>query len=183
MKKLPIVLSTLIASAFLFAMVLVSCNKDPEIKYNGTFIDPCVKDTCYNGGVCLNGECICPSGYEGKQCLTTWNERYVASYEVNDNCNPNNNYNISIAPLVGEATGIIINDVKNVCSSPLSLVSKISGANTNVVIPFQRACGDIYISGTATQTMDKKYINIYLESRDSMAHTSKYCSLVARRLN
>lgn len=52
--------STFLLLAFLSMNTLFysSCGKD----------DPCDLITCLNGGVCINGECDCPEGYEGPDC-------------------------------------------------------------------------------------------------------------------
>lgn len=32
--------------------------------------DPCDDTVCLNGGACLNGDCVCPDGWEGVNCQT-----------------------------------------------------------------------------------------------------------------
>lgn len=43
--------------AFIIGFSIWSCSKDP-----------CVGVVCYNGGACIDGNCICPMGYNGAQC-------------------------------------------------------------------------------------------------------------------
>ncbi len=50
-------LATIIA---LLTLVIVSCG--PK--------DPCKKFACYNGGVCHDGLCTCPTGFAGVHCQT-----------------------------------------------------------------------------------------------------------------
>jgi hypothetical protein len=40
------------------AVTYTACKKD----------NPCDKYACYNGGVCSDGRCSCPEGYEGAHC-------------------------------------------------------------------------------------------------------------------
>jgi hypothetical protein len=47
----------LIIAFIIFSVSLQSCN-----------FDSCHDVVCSNGGVCLDGKCMCPSGYEGTDC-------------------------------------------------------------------------------------------------------------------
>jgi hypothetical protein len=38
------------------------------ISYTSCKKDPCKKTTCFNGGVCENGTCLCKDGYTGLSC-------------------------------------------------------------------------------------------------------------------
>ncbi len=52
----------LFISAFAFSIfILGSCKKKT---------DACENTTCYNGGVCNDGKCSCPTGYSGADCGT-----------------------------------------------------------------------------------------------------------------
>ena len=58
MKRTKSFLVFSLATFFDFTAILyTSCKKDP-----------CSGVTCYNGGVCDNGNCNCPSGYTGNNC-------------------------------------------------------------------------------------------------------------------
>jgi len=54
MKLLPILFLTSL-------LLLSSCSKDDPI-------DPCEDIVCLNGGECLQGDCLCPSGFFGVNC-------------------------------------------------------------------------------------------------------------------
>lgn len=56
MKKLTQVLAMSLTLFFLFS----ACSKK----------DPCEGVTCQNGGICTDGTCQCPSGFEGQFCET-----------------------------------------------------------------------------------------------------------------
>lgn len=43
---------------------LNSCSSDND----SVVTDPCADIVCQNGGYCVNGECVCPEGYEGADC-------------------------------------------------------------------------------------------------------------------
>lgn len=56
-------MKTLLATISLilfFGLIPMSCTEDNP--------DPCGDNYCYNGGVCVNGECDCPSGWTGLRC-------------------------------------------------------------------------------------------------------------------
>ena len=58
MKNLLYVLFPLLFLTLSFS----ACQKDPALT------DPCYNITCYNDGICANGLCNCPEGYEGSDC-------------------------------------------------------------------------------------------------------------------
>ena len=43
--------------------------------------DKCGSTTCQNGGVCTNNICVCPTGYSGNNCGTSWTGQYVGTYQ------------------------------------------------------------------------------------------------------
>jgi hypothetical protein len=49
----------------------------------------CIKDTCKhtvckNEGVCVQGSCACPSGFEGTDCGEIWHEKFSGSWYADD---------------------------------------------------------------------------------------------------
>lgn len=69
LKKILIpVLLTLLA---FISIVYMSCNSDK-----------CKTIVCAYGGVCNQGACICPSGYEGTNCETISNYKFLGNWRV-----------------------------------------------------------------------------------------------------
>lgn len=66
-----IVLSALGAIAAFSAVTSTSCEPDK-----------CKAVVCAYGGVCKEGTCICPTGYEGYQCETITRDRYKGVWTV-----------------------------------------------------------------------------------------------------
>lgn len=44
--------------------------------------DKCKGIVCAYGGVCQDGRCLCPAGYEGPQCETINRDRYKGTWQV-----------------------------------------------------------------------------------------------------
>lgn len=68
-----IVLSALGAITVFSAVTFSSC-KD----------DKCKAIVCAFGGVCTDGKCLCPTGYEGPQCETVTRDRYLGIWVVSE---------------------------------------------------------------------------------------------------
>lgn len=69
-----IVLSALATMGIFSAVTTSSCNDDP-----------CKSIVCAYGGTCAEGDCICPSGYEGTQCEVVTREKYRGVWTVFEN--------------------------------------------------------------------------------------------------
>lgn len=54
------------------------------VGYTACIKDHCGDVVCKNGGVCVNGACACPLGYEGDNCEKKWNEKYVGTWHATD---------------------------------------------------------------------------------------------------
>jgi len=84
-----IVLSALGALTAFSAVTVSSCNEDK-----------CKAIVCAYGGVCTDGMCLCPSGYEGNQCETITRNRYLGVWHVTEDGTYSNatQYSVSVAP-------------------------------------------------------------------------------------
>ncbi|MCD6063239.1 MAG: Tenascin domain [Flavipsychrobacter sp.] len=76
--------------ALVFVLASGSCIKDK-----------CGKVICFNKGVCVDGQCACPSGYEGSYCDTGWFEKFAGVWHtdeafVRDTGDARFKYNINI---------------------------------------------------------------------------------------
>jgi hypothetical protein len=179
-QKWIAVLSSFVILTVFGITLLSSCGKDNPLIKNGTIIEPCKNVVCYNGGVCSDGRCNCPTGFEGTDCNTTWNNRYTGTYDAIDQCSSGNNYTVQIAPEVGKADGIVIKNISKFCTD-VNLSVTIGPDKTTLKILPQLYCSNYYISGRGTQSDDQKYINVWLTSRDSVNHTSSDCSITLRK--
>lgn len=52
------------------------------VTYTSCNDDPCKAVACAYGGTCNDGECICPSGYEGTSCEVVVKDRYLGTWTV-----------------------------------------------------------------------------------------------------
>jgi hypothetical protein len=178
MRKFQVVSLTALTSMCLFIIaVFVGCEKDP-IEYNDTTkVRPCENVVCLNGGTCNDGVCYCANGYEGINCNLKWNDRYTGNYKVSDNCYTGSNgfYTINILPNPSFPQKIRIQNMGTLCPG-LIFDAVINPEKTTFEIPLQAACGYIYVKGNGS--FNNEFINIYLEQRDSLNHTSTNCSLI-----
>ncbi|MEZ5047906.1 MAG: calcium-binding EGF-like domain-containing protein [Chitinophagaceae bacterium] len=98
----------------LFTSILVLCGFMSIIYLNSCKPNPCVTRAvaCLNGGTCHDGDCVCPTGYEGDSCQNSVNKKFDSYYacirtriinnvQVDDNDDtlrinamPNSNFNI-----------------------------------------------------------------------------------------
>jgi hypothetical protein len=181
MKQINVKSITAFVTVLIFSITaFVSCTKYTT-KKNGTIIEPCKNVVCYNGGTCFDGVCKCPAGFGGLDCSDKWNDAYTGTYEANDQCDITNKYLVSIGNGAGNADQIVVTGIGTFCPGVV-LQGVIRPEKSSVDFVKQRFCDSLYISGTATQSQDKSFINVWLDSRDSNNHTSSDCSIVLRKL-
>jgi hypothetical protein len=69
--------------------------------YSSCVKDGCKDVVCHNGGVCVNGACACPVGFEGTNCERKWNEKFTGIWNVADSIYKDNitrfHYKVSIS--------------------------------------------------------------------------------------
>lgn len=52
--------------------------------YTACIKDACNGIVCANEGVCVEGRCTCPAGYEGDRCDTEWNKKFAGTWHATD---------------------------------------------------------------------------------------------------
>lgn len=179
MNRSRLIQLTSLAVISVFSIFLVfSCNK--SAKYNDTtLIRPCDNVICLNGGVCKDGVCSCPQGFEGTQCQTKWSDKFLGNYLADDACDTSSNYySVVINADPQYAYKLRIYHLGLNCKDSL-LYATINPEKTSFVIPVQHTCGSLYISGSGN--LNNKYINVYLYTRDSSMHTGSSCSILLNR--
>lgn len=77
MLKQRIMMKSLVKifTAALFMLTIAGCDRKS-----------CNDVVCDYGQNCFQGQCYCPDGYEGTDCLTQSNTKFVGSYQVSENC-------------------------------------------------------------------------------------------------
>jgi hypothetical protein len=135
-KNLNLIAAALVVCVALF---IASC---------GT-TDKCESVNC-NSGICVDGTCQCDAGYEGTNCSSLINQKYLGSWKVVENpCAYDScgkitniscpNYTLSILENTSRKDKIIIKDLGNY------------GASANIQIP-------ALLTGSTTFKLDSTYV-------------------------
>lgn len=183
MNNFKIIFGTVTLVLFSFTLAFISSCKKKDLVYNDTTkIRPCDNVICLNGGNCLDGNCLCPIGYEGVKCEKKWTDKFVGNFIASDECYTGSAgfYDVLITPDPVFADKMNFTNLGTTCNSNL-ITAIVNPEKTSFIFPMQNACGDYYISGYGNISTNGNYINIYLKSRDSINHSSKDCSILLNR--
>jgi len=112
MKALNLIFKLGVIAALAFAVT--ACNTDP-----------CKDTVCNNGGTCLEGNCTCPSGYEGDSCQTKWSTKFVAA----------NRNAVDVVTGPGAGTYNYAVDITSSSATAVS-IGNFGGFGTTVIVPF-----------------------------------------------
>jgi hypothetical protein len=126
--KTVFIASLVTLTAFL-SSVYFSCNRDK-----------CKTIVCAHGGVCNEGSCICPSGYEGSNCETTSRDKFLGNWRVFEKGSITNaaQYPISIVPTTA-ITEVVIKNFYNYFRTNI----KATIAGDTIYIPNQQYEGKV----------------------------------------
>jgi len=67
-------------AAFLTIIVVTA------VSYTACNKNHCSNVVCMNQGVCDNGNCVCPVGFEGSRCETLSRDKFIYTYNGGDTC-------------------------------------------------------------------------------------------------
>jgi len=114
--------------------------------------DKCKAIVCAYGGVCTDGQCLCPSGYEGPQCETITRTRYLGIWNITEDGTYSNAAQYSIAVEKGpNLSEVRIKNFRNLFVDEVQAFVK----GDTITIPNQTINGNkIYGFGYIT---DEKY--------------------------
>src|SRR5580704_16717801 len=70
-----ILLATFLTIVVITAVSYTACNKNK-----------CASVVCQNQGVCNNGNCVCPVGFEGNRCEVLSRDKFIFTYNGGDTC-------------------------------------------------------------------------------------------------
>lgn len=143
--------------------------------------DPCDKLSCKNDGVCTEGYCECPAGYEGTECEILSYTRFVGKYAGNTRCN----YNDIIFPTTADTVEI------KLIETPNTISLKMATGNTSVLEFHGRALTpnavfSSYSNGTVTVhptvQVDGDNIYVFLETVVESTNERQICKFIGRKL-
>lgn len=177
MKNNKLILYTTLFVTAVFSVTLFYSCKKKDIKYNDTtLIRPCENVVCLNGGACSDGQCICAVGFEGLKCESKWSDKFTAFYNTTNDCDLGApSFLVSIVPNPDFAYKMRINNMLSVCPGKM-IDAVINPEKNSFSIPLQNPCGNYYINGYGNRNND--FINIYINTRDTVTHTGTQCSYV-----
>lgn len=86
------------------------------VVYSGCVKTGCADNFCQNGGLCVDGSCACPAGYEGIHCETLWSAKFSGNWNVQESILDSNgthqsNYSINVLP-ASDAKFFLINNLE-----------------------------------------------------------------------
>lgn len=109
--------------------------------------DPCKNVSCINDGICFEGKCLCPEGYEGVNCETLQQATYDGNYTVSETCNLGD-YNYSIQ-IVTDSLDIHSIAIYNLVDLGIPVNATVNGNEIDI---FKQVLVDDTISGSGLFT-------------------------------
>jgi hypothetical protein len=123
------------------------------ISFNSCTTDACKDVDCGADGTCVDGDCVCDTGYEGVNCDTEMREKFAGSYLANEAACGVTDFASSIGNSSTGVTKIAITGFGGfACSgSSIVVIATVSGSDVTVD-PNQSFCaGEVVInSGTGS---------------------------------
>ena len=149
-----------IASFAAFSMVTyTACNKDE-----------CKDVTCNNGGTCINGNCSCPTGYEGSKCEIVSAASLPGVYTATEDCQPPltggpSSWSSTVSTSSSDETRIVISNFGNSSTNVTAQVDK------NAITIDATTIGTRNVTGTGTVNGSTLTINYQLSGTPSYSCT------------
>lgn len=117
--------------------------------------DPCEEVSCENGGICMDGECECPEGFQGNFCESFDLQQYFGTYNITyEGCfTTSENHTVSLEQILGESNRFLIHHLGDYdCPTGNIQLEAISSSNAITIEEQQIDCGDIVYTFEGTGT-------------------------------
>lgn len=143
--------------------------------------DPCMELDCKNDGVCSDGYCQCPVGFEGAECEIASSERFVGTFTGTVKCQTSQG---SLPTFMDTVTISLI-------EAPNKVKLNAAFGNTNIQFVGDAATPEARFSTVidndvtvhAYVTVDGDLLYIYLESSDESIEYRQICKFQGIRIN
>lgn len=127
----------------LFQILGVAAIAGMALNFNSCTTDACKDVTCENGGTCADGDCECVAGYEGVNCETLSNAKFVATNAATEDVvNGTDTFNyalniaagttadvISMSPFGGFTGTVVTATISSTNSKTFTLVTSTDASN------------------------------------------------------
>jgi hypothetical protein len=124
------------------------------VTYSSCEPDKCKSIVCAYGGVCKEGTCICPTGYEGFQCETITRKKFQGNWTVMEKGTKSMPANYSLVIEYGEnMTDMTITNFYNKFTTPINV--RVKG--DTMFIPQQPVEGYEILGGKGYLTGEGHY--------------------------
>lgn len=142
--------------------------------------DDCKDVTCLNGGVCEEGTCICATGYEGEDCAIEMRTKFIADYNVNDNCE-----GTYTSAITASSTGIEKVLISNILGPDGDkLIATVNG--TEITVPKQilkNTTGAAWeLEGKSTGVITNNQFTIVINFKEVGDAVGDDCSLIFTKI-
>jgi len=164
MKQVKLVLST----ALIFLLLATG------VVFNACVKDPCADITCKNNGVCRDGRCKCPVGFEGVYCEHKTYEKFIGTWQGTYRCNgavPEDRM-VVIAP--GDKPNAV--SLYNIYSQTSPLAAMVDGDKITID---EQTVNNIVYKGTGY--VEGIYITLYVSEKDNATGVYSSCVLNATK--
>jgi len=132
------------------------------VSFNSCTTDACKDVDCGLYGECVDGDCVCDTGYEGVNCDTPWSAYFLGTYAGLDTCGFQYE---SIISGGASATTLSISNIFGLAASGTATV--ISNTAGTIQIPSQTVNGYV-VSGSGALVGDVITIDYTIDGDDCM---------------
>lgn len=108
--------------------------------------DACQDVTCDNGGTCVEGDCVCATGYEGTNCETLVRAAFLGNYNITETCDSGSD---SYAVTVTAGTSDTEVEIENLYGAGLFTTGTVNSSGSITIA--NQVFGNGTISGTITE--------------------------------